>query len=969
MAEETKCDYLLAIVVAERKCLGHVLVPNIIRKTENLNYTVLEQATPKVIAGGQYEFTPAEIDVIKTLNELSEQNLVRRFSKEKNINAFYDKLTDETIDKYIRPYIDKMLARALETIIENEIPVFLKVTGSSYIHETGRLTICHKGCRPRFFFTITPNKELSYTLKIDYNGEEFALINKKIIELSVNPAVLLIGRNLYCFRDIDSRKFRPFVNKNSIKVPARNVDQYMKTFVRNCIMHHYVSAYGFKILRRENNCKPILCVEQTIIGYAFRLYFAYGERRYAYNELTKRVDLEREDDNYIFYTCQRNSEAEENIATLLHSTGLKSTTNGNFTFSDETDCTNIHPLIEWINNNRNKLKQNDIAIEICEEKQYYDGSIDLQMTLKEENDWFDIGGTIILDGCEIPFMKLRRNIIEHNREYVMPDGRIFVLPEEWFTAWSDVMAFGREKDQLLEVRKIHSSLLPNDIIHAAKETTSLITISKTERIGQLDATLRPYQEDGFRWMNTLYENHLGGILADDMGLGKTIQTIALLSHIYAGAPKQKDAVQDTLFDNLFNDTIYPPSLIMVPVSLIHNWKNELSRFAPHLRIYVYIGKNRLRTSEIGRILRHYHVILTSYGLARNDSEILSTYKFHYLILDESQYIKNPDSKIYKAVMELQADYRLTITGTPIENSLSDLWAQLNFTNPGLLGNRTFFRRYFETPILKGEEKQKEKLRRLTSPFILRRTKEMVARELPPVTYQTIYCDMTEEQNSVYEREKSGVRNEILNLTHETSGGKENFAALQALTRLRLIANHPKLTDKDFQGSSGKTERVMSLTEDIIAEGHKILVFSSFVRDLNLFAAELTERNIGYSMLTGGTHDRENVIKEFSTDSEKKIFLISLKAGGVGLNLTVADYVFMLNPWWNPQAESQAISRAHRIGQTKSVFVYRFITTNTIEEKIARLQEKKQSLASDFITEHQGVSAFTLEELKELISEN
>lgn len=968
MIEETNLDYQLAIVVVERKRIGFVLMPNIIRKTSEMTFTVLELATPKIIAGKQYSFTQAEEDIIKILNELSEQNLFRRFSKEKSINAFYDKLDDKIYDNYIRPFIDKMIGRALTLIIDNEVPVFLKVIGSSYIHETARLTICKQGCRPRFFFTVTSNNELSYTLKIDDNGEEFSLINKKITELSVNPAVLLIGRKIFCFNDIDSRKFRPFAKNNNIKVPERSVEQYMKTFVRNCIMHHYVSAYGFRILKRDNNCKAILCVEQTIIGYAFRLYFEYGERRYAYHELIKRVDLEKDNNNYIFYTCQRNVDFEESIAAVLTAKGLKSTTNGNFSFIDETDCTTIHPLIAWINNHRNGLNSNEIAIEICEEKQYYDGSMELRMTLKEENDWFDIGGTIILDGCEIPFLKLRRNIIEHNREFVLPDGRIFVLPEEWFASWSDVMAFGREKDQHLEVRKIHSSLLPNDVIHAAKETNSLITPSKTERIGHLDATLRPYQEDGFRWMNTLYENHLGGILADDMGLGKTIQTIALLSHIYAGAPKQKNAAQDTLFDNLFNDTIFPPSLIVVPVSLIHNWKNELQRFAPHLRIYEYIGKNRLKTSEIGRILRHYHIVLTSYGLVRNDCEMLSTYTFHYIILDESQYIKNPDSKIYKAVMQMQADYRLTITGTPIENSLSDLWAQLNFINPELLGNHTFFRRYFETPILKGEEQKKEKLQRLTAPFILRRTKEMVAQDLPPVTYQTIFCEMTEEQASVYEREKSGVRNKILNLTQETAGGKEKFAALQALTRLRLIANHPRLTDNDYCGLSGKTERVLSLTEDIVAEGHKILVFSSFVRDLNLFASELTKRNIGFSMLTGSTTDREAVIDEFTSETQKKLFLISLKAGGVGLNLTIADYAFMLNPWWNPQAESQAISRAHRIGQTKSVFVYRFISTNTIEEKIAHLQEKKQSLASDFVNEHQGVGAFTIEELKELMME-
>jgi SNF2 family DNA or RNA helicase len=323
---------------------------------------------------------------------------------------------------------------------------------------------------------------------------------------------------------------------------------------------------------------------------------------------------------------------------------------------------------------------------------------------------------------------------------------------------------------------------------------------------------------------------------------------------------------------------------------------------------------------------------------------------------------------YHAVSRINARHHLALTGTPIENSLTDLWAQMNIVNEGLLKSLNFFKRYYEIPISKNEDEAKSAhLQKMINPFLMRRTKELVAKDLPPLMEQMVFCDMSPEQKDVYERTKSGIRNEILESMQTRSHSEQAIIALQGLTRLRQAANHPAMLYPGYRGSSGKFDQMMESLENIISENHNVLVFSSFVKDLELLEAILNQRKINYAKLIGATTNRQKVIEEFNNDDKIKIFLISLKAGGVGLNLTKADYVFMLNPWWNPKAEAQAISRAHRIGQARNVFVYRFISVETIEEKIARLQEKKNKLADAFVNTTNPLSLMNPDEIRELFS--
>jgi len=476
--------------------------------------------------------------------------------------------------------------------------------------------------------------------------------------------------------------------------------------------------------------------------------------------------------------------------------------------------------------------------------------------------------------------------------------------------------------------------------------------------------MRKYQSEGLSWLAFLQSAGLGGCLADDMGLGKTIQTLALLQHnkeTMKASPKNDAPGQLSLFGE---ETAKLTSLIIVPASLIYNWENEIKKFLPGMLVYSHKGIQRKKSTSG---FSDYDIIVSSYHTVRQDIDFIKTYHFHYIILDESQVIKNPGSALYHTMLQLKSEYKIVLTGTPVENSLTDLWSQLNFVNPGLLGELSFFRREFAKPIEKsGDDEKQLSLRKIIKPFILRRTKEMVASDLPPLTEQTVYCDMTDEQFRIYDEEKSAVRNSILKSIE--SEGIENSAivVLQGLMKLRQIANHPVMTNEEYNSGSGKFDTVLEDIESVTSEGHKILVFSSFVKHLNLYSEALTQKGKRFSMLTGASINREKIVNSFQNDPENKVFLISLKAGGTGLNLTAADYVFILDPWWNPASEMQAMNRAHRIGQDKNVFIYRYITTDTIEEKIVKLQERKSKLADAFITSNNPLKDINIEDILKII---
>ena len=978
----------LIIIITHKKKLGNIIIPYI-ASTDNLpSITLLEQAVPNLFEKSEYSFSDKEKEIIEILYNINEKTIFKIFSKDKTLKIFYDKLSKDFADTHIRPYIEKNITKALNILAEHDIEFYYKDPKYSQIYETD-LVVFHKDPAEALFQFDLTEEGLTYSLRIFSQGKKILLRNQDIIELTADPASMLINSNLYRFENIDIKKFRPFKEKSFITIPQRSVDTYMSSFVKINIERHKVEINGFTVVEEQVKPKAFLSIEPGLShNTVLILKLKYKDLLFpAARKTDVFVNYRKEGSRYVFTKLSRDKEWEKSIKHFLTKELNLKETNSYYipaSVTSQTQDSQLYAIIRWLNSNSEAIKNKGIGIiQNSDDKKYFTGKTAISFDFSEDKDWFDINASVTVGDTKIPFYKLRKNIINGQPEYKLPDGKIFIIPREWFTKYSDILYHTETDGEKLKLKKVFFNLLnfehktetrslPDKLRSFYSEANTGFGLPEG-----INARLRPYQAEGYSWLYLLHKNHFGGILADDMGLGKTLQTIALLVKMYenndkAGSDKNKTdsnaSLQLSLFDNYnkFNKTGIAASIIVLPTSLVYNWRNELKRFAPQLKIYIYTGANRLKTKDISKILRHYHIVLTTYGIVRNDIEYLKTYKFHYSILDESQYIKNPSSITYSAVMELNSEHKLVLTGTPIENSLTDLWAQMNFVNPGLLGNFNRFKQSYIKPIIKGKnEETEQKLKLLINPFILRRTKEMVAKDLPPITEQVIYCNMTEEQKKIYEREKSGVRNELLSTFNNSK--KNSIKVLQALTRLRQIANHPVLVEENYTGSSGKFEQIMSGLQDIVSENHKVLVFSSFVKNLELIETKLKEQNIIYSKLTGSTTNREKVIKQFTGNDNCRIFLISLKAGGVGLNLVEADYVFMLNPWWNPAAEAQAVNRAHRIGQTKNVFVYKFLANETIEEKIANLQKKKQKLADTFITTENMLKNLTKDEFEKLLT--
>ena len=461
--------------------------------------------------------------------------------------------------------------------------------------------------------------------------------------------------------------------------------------------------------------------------------------------------------------------------------------------------------------------------------------------------------------------------------------------------------------------------------------------------------LRGYQRDGLGWLKFLQELKLGGCLADDMGLGKTVQVLALLQGRRLG--RKKAAARR-------------PSLIVAPRSLVHNWIEEAARFTPRLRVAGYTGPRR---HELLADLDGYDLVVTTYGLMRRDVAKLQEIELDYAVLDEAQAIKNASSQAAKASRLIRAEHRLALTGTPVENHLGELWSIFEFLNPGMLGRLPAFQGLARSRSLGAEALGP--FARALRPFILRRTKEEVLKDLPEKTEQTLYCELDSKQQKLYKELRDHYR-ASLDKRIETQGlERTKIHVLEALLRLRQAACHPGLLDPARDGqSSAKLETLLEQVDEVLDGGHKALVFSQFVRLLDIVKQRLERRKTTFEYLDGKTRDRKSRIDRFQTDPDCRLFLISLKAGGLGLNLTAADYVFILDPWWNPAVEAQAVDRAHRIGQTRRVFAYRLIASGTVEEKILELQESKRELADAILSQSKSmIRDLTAEDLKLLLS--
>ncbi|MDR6545786.1 SNF2 family DNA or RNA helicase [Chryseobacterium rhizosphaerae] len=573
-------------------------------------------------------------------------------------------------------------------------------------------------------------------------------------------------------------------------------------------------------------------------------------------------------------------------------------------------------------------------------------------------DWFNAKLKVSFGQKDASLKQLHRAIRNKSKFIQLDDGSLGMLPEEWIDRISAYFRAGEIDEDLLKIPKISftevSSLFEKEVIsdEVKEEITSYSSrLYSGESIleipvpSTLHAKLRDYQHEGLNWLNFLDGFNFGGCLADDMGLGKTVQIIAFIL-----SQREKRG--------------HTTNLIVVPTSLLFNWQEEISKFAPSIKVWLHYGAERQKSTTH---MSDYEVILTSYGMLLSDIKFLKTFQFNYVFLDESQTIKNPNSERYKSARLLQSRNRIVLTGTPIENNTFDLYSQLSFACPGLLGSKQYFKDIYAIPIDKFEfSKRAMELQQKIKPFILRRTKKQVAKELPEKTETVIYCEMNAEQRKIYDAYEKELR-EFIAANDEDDLNKNSMHVLTGLTRLRQICNSPILLKEGYSGEHAV--KIEILMEQILGKSkdHKILVFSQFVGMLDLIKTELERRKISFEYLTGQTKDRGQKVHNFQNNEDVRVFLISLKAGGVGLNLTQADYIYLVDPWWNPAAENQAIDRSYRIGQTKNVIAVRMICSNTVEEKILSLQKKKNQLAQHLLkTDGAKFQGFSKQDLLEIL---
>jgi len=585
-----------------------------------------------------------------------------------------------------------------------------------------------------------------------------------------------------------------------------------------------------------------------------------------------------------------------------------------------------------------------------------------RMSVTSGIDWFDLEGTCDFDG-EAVQLPVLLEALRRGEDYVLlGDGSRGLLPQEWLAKFGPLAEMGSVEEERVRFRPSQAMLLDallaahqqvsvdRQFEHLRRKLRSFDGVSPRNEPRGFRGELRNYQKEGLGLLDFLRDFRLGGCLADDMGLGKTVQVLAQLQ---ARRLRSKNG-----------DGSRAPSLAVVPRSLVFNWIEEAGRFTPNLRVLDYTGTLRAGALEQ---LGQYDLVVTTYGTLCRDIGKFKDIPFDYVILDEAQAIKNAQSQRAKACRLLRAEHRLAATGTPVENHLGELWSLFEFLNPGMLGRSTAFQDLSKR--LTGQGEGLSLLRRALAPFILRRTKGQVLRDLPEKTEQTLYCELSGSQRKHYNQLRDYYRASLTERIQKSGMAKAKIHVLEALLRLRQAACHPGLVDKERLGeSSVKLDTLIEQLTEVIDEGHKALVFSQFTSFLAVVRRRLDEAKITYEYLDGRTRDRKQRVDRFQSDAACPVFLISLKAGGHGLNLTAADYVFLLDPWWNPAVEAQAVDRTHRIGQTRNVFAYRIIARDTVEEKVLELQKTKRDMAKAVISADGNVlRQLTADDLQMLLS--
>jgi non-specific serine/threonine protein kinase len=865
-----------------------------------------------------------------------------------------DDLPDETkelIAEYLLPKLRK---------------IFMELAGSPFVFllpekkafKTNNLELLQLQAEPaRPHFIVKKNSHYNIQCKVKTGVLEFELGDNEI----ASPLFFLYNQQLYLWQSNDViHLVDKFLPSGKMSVPPEEWSKCLTQFILPLAKEHKVDFDKSLVQEvKDGNPEVKLFLLEKGEYLVFQPSFTYK----GYETKTRDRDEVIVPQGDKVMVVHRNREKENEFIQKLQNL------HSSFAYNEDTGTLALKGS-DVLKNNwfflfvdaMKDMKTPVFGFEALKNFRFNTAKPQTKIFISSNTDWFDAKVDIVFGDQKVTVAEVKRALANKQQFVQLNDGTLGILPEEWLKKYSLLFRVGEGKTDSLKLSRYHLSVV--DELYETRDEEELVVKleEKYENLRQfnkineiapsdhLQPILRPYQVAGYQWLNYLKDINWGGILADDMGLGKTVQALSFMEHYRNDKGKLK-------------------ALVVCPTTLIYNWENEIKKFTPGLTYRIHHGGLRTRVKEE---LVDHDVTITTYGTLRSDIKLLMSVEFDYVILDESQAIKNPSSKVTKAACLLNAKHRLCMSGTPLQNNTFDIFAQMNFLNPGMLGTVEFFRQEFAIPIDKfGEQDRKEHLKKLLYPFILRRTKEQVAKDLPEKQEMILFCEMEEEQRNIYDAYRNDFRNQILG-TIETQGiQKSQLTILQGLMKLRQICDSPAILNEQekFENHSIKLDELArEITENI--GDHKALVFSQFLGMLALIRKKLEELGIKYEYFDGSTSapDREKAIQSFQNDHEVRVFLISLKAGGVGLNLTAADYVYIVDPWWNPAVEQQAIDRTHRIGQTKNIFAYRMICKDTIEDKILQLQEKKRALAKDIISDDATfVKTLTREDVEYLFS--
>lgn len=922
-----------------KKLNAYLPVSYVLNNAEPITY-VDKKATKEVISGYGINFENLDDNIKKALkicDDLKSESLFKKFSKNiKSAKNIDDLLTDNKIVFGINDYIKTNLELFLKLITENNFPISLNLSNNKDFYNY-QIAIQNSVLEPHLKFEKNENG-ISYSLFLKENQIIYEPVNHQIELILDDPCWIVIDTKLCPVGQINAKKITPFLKKKTIEIPTKTIPEFFEKFIKDIVKKVDIEAIGFEVIQKKTikNCNITTEYDFFKRIYYINLIFDYDGYNFDYSKsknIHSKIDLSNLE--HIKVIQYKRNENEINFENKLLENGFQKTENGFFKqiIDEKTDA---YQNIQWLINNREVFEQLGFSISNLkiDGKKIIAHTATIYQTNDLKNDWFDVKMTVFCGDFQFNFTDIISNIKNKNRIFTLPDGSIFLIPLAWFKTYAPLVKLATNENGVLKLPKSNFAVLDNFSDFNIENNPAAVIEYKPSNL--LKATLRPYQEEGVKWLLDHYNNQLGACLADDMGLGKTLQVLATLV-----------AVKEQLATNV-NEKEPLKALIILPSSLVFNWNNEVRKFAPHFHKIQFIGNDR---KLLIKKLDKYDLIFTTYSIISRDISVFEKYNFRYLILDESQYIKNKNSKVFKAISSIKAIHKISLSGTPIENSLDDLWSQMEFINPNILGSFKFFTDNYKIPIQKKQDETAlNELKKIVQPFILRRTKEQVLKDLPELTEQIFYCNMEPDQEKLYEEEKSKIRNYIL----KTEGVLiDKLSIINSLMRLRQLSNHPKMIDKKSEMDSGKYIAVTNYLENLLKTNQKTIVFSSFVANLDFYIKWCEENKIDYCQLTGETSmkDREIAVNRFQNQEKPLLFFISLKAGGVGLNITRASFVLFLDPWWNPFSEKQGISRAHRIGQKNKVSVIRFITKNTVEEKILILQENKKILSDSLLDEN------------------